>query len=91
MPLEDKVATITGAASGIGAATAKRYADHGARVVAADVDEDGARDTVEEIVDSGGEATFVATDVSRADGVREMIDTTHEEYGGLDVLFNNPE
>ena len=49
----------------------------------------GVRDTVADIVDRGGEATFVETDVSRADDVREMLDVAVAEYGGLDVLFNN--
>ena len=89
MLVEDTVAVITGAASGIGAATAKRYAEHGALVVAADVDADGGRDTVADILASGGEATFVETDVSRADDVQGMLETAIEEYGGLDVLFNN--
>lgn len=89
MLVEGEVAVITGGASGIGEATAKRYAEHGARVVVADVDEAGGRGTVDDIVDGGGEATFVPTNVSRGDDVREMIDAAIETYGGLNVLFNN--
>lgn len=89
MLVEDTVAVITGAASGIGAATAKRYAEHGALVVVADVDANGGRDTVADILASGGEAVFVETDVSRADDVEGMLETAVEEYGGLDVLANN--
>jgi NAD(P)-dependent dehydrogenase (short-subunit alcohol dehydrogenase family) len=89
MLVENKTAVITGAASGIGASTALRYAEEGAKVVAADVDEDGGRETVGEIEDAGGEATFVETDVSQEDDVKEMIETTVSEYGGIDVLFNN--
>lgn len=89
MLVENDVAVITGAASGIGEATAKRYAEHGARVVVADVDETGGRATVEAIEDEGGAATFVRTDVSQASDVQRMIETAVAEYGGIDVLFNN--
>lgn len=89
MLVENKVAVITGAASGMGRATAKRYARHGARVVVADVDAGGGHRTVSAIRDDGGEATFVETDVSRSADVQEMIETAVTEYGGLDVLFNN--
>jgi NAD(P)-dependent dehydrogenase (short-subunit alcohol dehydrogenase family) len=89
MLVKDKVAVITGGASGIGESTALRYGEEGASVVVADVDEDGARDTVDHIEAAGGEATFVQTDVSREDEVKEMIESAVSEYGGLDVLFNN--
>lgn len=87
--VEDKVAVITGAASGIGKTTAETFADHGASVVVADVDEEGGAETVDRIVDAGGEATFVATDVSDPDDVQGAISTAVDEYGGLDVMFNN--
>lgn len=89
MLVENKVAVITGGASGIGRATAIRYAEEGARVVVADVDESGGQETVEAVVDAGGEGMFVRTDVSRADDVKSMIEAAVSEYGGLDVLFNN--
>lgn len=89
MLVESEVAVVTGGASGIGAATASRYAEHGASVVVADIDENGGRATADAIVDSGGEATFVATDVTQASDVRRVIETAVETYGGLDVLFNN--
>lgn len=89
MLVENKIAVITGGASGIGRATAIRYADEGAKVVVADVDETGALETIDAIDDAGGEATFVQTDVSDGDAVREMIETAVTEYGGIDVLFNN--
>jgi NAD(P)-dependent dehydrogenase (short-subunit alcohol dehydrogenase family) len=89
MLVENKVAVITGGASGIGRATAERYAAEGASVVVADVDEERGERTVTEITDVGGEATFVPTDVSQAADVREMITTAVSEYGDLDVLFNN--
>lgn len=89
MLVENKIAVITGGASGIGEATAKTYAEHGASVVVADIDEEGAKKTVNDIVVDGGEATFVRTDVAEEENVKRMIEFTVEEYGGLDVLFNN--
>jgi NAD(P)-dependent dehydrogenase (short-subunit alcohol dehydrogenase family) len=89
MLVENKVAVITGGASGIGRATAERYAAEGASVVVADVDEEGGERTVAGITDAGGDATFVPTDVSQASDIREMIATAVAEYGDLDVLFNN--
>lgn len=86
--VENQVAVITGSASGIGRTTAETFAEHGASVVVADVDEGGS-DVAAEITERGGEATFVRTDVSDPDDVRQMIETTVEEYGGLDVLYNN--
>jgi len=87
--LEGKVALITGAASGIGRATALLFAREGARVVVADMNEAGGRDTVETIRQQGGEAIFVPVDVTRAADVKRMVDTAVETYGRLDVLFNN--
>ncbi|WP_435361846.1 SDR family NAD(P)-dependent oxidoreductase [Haloarchaeobius sp. DFWS5] len=85
----DKSTVITGAASGIGEATAKLYAEHGANVVVADVDVDSGEATVADIEDAGGTATFVETNVAESEDVQEMILTAVEEYGGLDVVFNN--
>ncbi|AHF99131.1 short-chain dehydrogenase [Halostagnicola larsenii XH-48] len=87
--VENDTAIITGAASGIGRTTAKTFANHGASVVVADVDEDGGADTVAAITENGGDATFVRTDVSDPTSVQETIETAVDEYGGLDVLFNN--
>jgi len=89
MLVEGKVAVITGGASGIGEATAKTYAEHGASVVVADIDETGAKETVDDIVENGGDATFVRTDVAEEADVKRMIEVAVEGYGGLDVLFNN--
>lgn len=89
MVVEGKVAVITGAASGIGRETARRYAEHGASVVAADVDTEGGNETIDLVADDGGEAIFVETDVTDPDAVQELVETAVEEYGDLDVLFNN--
>ncbi|ESP87801.1 SDR family NAD(P)-dependent oxidoreductase [Candidatus Halobonum tyrrellensis] len=87
--VEDRTAVITGAASGIGRETAETFAEHGASVVVADVDADGGEATVDAIADAGGEATFVSADVSDPADAEAMVQTAVDEYGGLDVLFNN--
>lgn len=87
--LDGKVATITGAASGIGRATALLFAKEGAKVVLADWDEEKGREAAEEISRNGGSATFLRVDVSKAEDVEAMVRTALETYGRLDVLFNN--
>ncbi len=87
--LAGKVAVITGAASGIGRATALLFAAEGAKVVAADWDEQKGASVVDEVRRAGGDATFVKADVSSTDDIRRMIDAAVESYGRLDVLFNN--
>ena len=89
MRFQDKIAVVTGAASGFGAAIARCFAAEGAGVVVADLDEAGGKQVAAAICDSGGAALFVSADVSRADQVKAMIATAVEEYGGLDVLVNN--
>jgi NAD(P)-dependent dehydrogenase (short-subunit alcohol dehydrogenase family) len=89
MRLAGKVAIITGAGSGIGQATALLFAREGARVVVADYAPEGGRETVALVQESGGEAVFVETDVSKAGEVRRMVETAVETYGGIDILFNN--
>jgi NAD(P)-dependent dehydrogenase (short-subunit alcohol dehydrogenase family) len=82
--LEGKVAVITGAASGIGRASARRFAAEGAHVVVADLDDRGGTALADEI---GG--LYVHADVTDADDVQEMYATAVERFGGLDVCFNN--
>jgi NAD(P)-dependent dehydrogenase (short-subunit alcohol dehydrogenase family) len=87
--LEGKVAVITGAASGQGQAAARLFAKEGARVVVADLNDEGAQEVVRDITDSGGEAATARVDVSREAEVEDMIRQAVEEFGRLDVLFNN--
>ena len=89
MKLKGKVSIVTGAGSGIGRATAILFAKEGARVVVADVDEEGGRETVRKIKSGGGDATFVRTDISQAEDAKKMIDSTIQHYGRIDILFNN--
>ncbi|MCY3780927.1 MAG: SDR family NAD(P)-dependent oxidoreductase [Chloroflexi bacterium] len=89
MRLQDRVAIITGAASGIGRATALRFAREGAAVVVADIDRDGGNACVQEISVAGGRAIFVETDVSRELDLRNMVDAAIKTYAGLDILHNN--
>jgi NAD(P)-dependent dehydrogenase (short-subunit alcohol dehydrogenase family) len=89
MQLEGKVAIITGAATGIGRATALLFAGEGASVVIADVNEDDAQRTVANIEDEGGSARFVQADVSEAEDVQAFMERAAEEMGGIDVIVNN--
>ncbi len=87
--LTGKRAVITGAASGVGAATAATFARIGAAVTVADIDADGAEAVAEQIRSAGGTAISVAVDVADEDQVAEMIARTKQEFGGIDILHNN--
>jgi len=89
MRLEGKVAIITGAGSGIGRETALLFAREGAKVVVADYVSEAGGETVRQIRESGGEAIFIKTDVSKASDVERMVKQTIEEYGKVDILHNN--
>jgi NAD(P)-dependent dehydrogenase (short-subunit alcohol dehydrogenase family) len=89
MRLADKVALITGGASGIGRATALLFAREGAAVSVVDLDETGGQIVAQTIVDGGGSAIFVRCDVSQAAGCQRAVQRTVNELGGLDILFNN--
>lgn len=86
---DDAVAIVTGAGSGIGRASAERFAAEGASVVVADVDAEGGQETAERIENEGGEATFIEADVSDEAAVEAMVEETVETYGSLDVAHNN--
>jgi len=87
--VEGKVALVTGGASGIGRATALTFAREGAKLVVADMNEEGGHQTVHMITENGGEAIFVQVDVSNATAVEAMISTAVATYGRLDCAHNN--
>ena len=87
--LDGKVALVTGGASGIGRATALTFAREGAKLVIADMNEDGGQQTVHVITEKGGEAIFVRADVSKAVEVQALISQAVETYGRLDCAHNN--
>ncbi len=88
-PLEAKSALVTGAASGIGRAGAMAFAAKGARVLVADVNDEGAAETVALIEASGGEAAAVHCDVTDEAQVEAMVATAVSRFGGLDLAWNN--
>jgi NAD(P)-dependent dehydrogenase (short-subunit alcohol dehydrogenase family) len=82
--LRDRVAVVTGGAGGIGAATVRRFAQEGARVVVADLPATGGEDVAKEV-----DGLFVATDVTDEEQVRALFQAAVDSYGGLDIAFNN--
>lgn len=84
-----KTAVVTGAASGIGRASAQRFAEEGVNVVVADIAVEAGRETVELIEDAGGNATFVEVDITEAESVDHMVDIAVDTYGSLDFAHNN--
>ncbi|OBG38882.1 SDR family NAD(P)-dependent oxidoreductase [Mycobacterium sp. E3198] len=87
--LADRVAVVTGGGGGIGAATARLFAQHGARVVIADIDDELGRRTADGISASGGSAMTLTTDVRDADQVAGLARSVLDRYGRIDVLVNN--
>jgi NAD(P)-dependent dehydrogenase (short-subunit alcohol dehydrogenase family) len=87
--LDGKIAVVTGAAHGIGRATAALFAEHGATPVIADIDEPAAAEVVDEIVAAGGNAAAVTTDVRDDEAVARLRDHVLATYGRCDVLVNN--
>jgi NAD(P)-dependent dehydrogenase (short-subunit alcohol dehydrogenase family) len=87
--LDGKVAVITGAASGMGRATAARFAGEGASVVIADLNAEGGESAVRECKENGGNAVFQHTDVTSETAIKAAIDRAVKEFGKLDIMFNN--
>ncbi|HAC35518.1 MAG TPA: short chain dehydrogenase, partial [Gammaproteobacteria bacterium] len=86
---DGKVALITGGGSGIGRATALKFAALGAKVVAADINGDSAQATANTIAENGGTAIATTVDVSSGAAVKEMVEFAVSQYGRLDYAFNN--
>jgi 3-oxoacyl-[acyl-carrier protein] reductase len=89
MRLKDKTAVITGSGDGIGKVTALLFAKEGAKVVISDVNEKAIENTVKEILESGGQAFGVPTDVTKKEDILKLMETAVSEYGTLDILVNN--
>lgn len=89
MRLRDKVALITGAGSGMGRVAAQKFAAEGAKVIVAEFGEEAGAETVRLVTAAGGAATYVQADVSREEDAQRMVDAAVEQYGRLDVLYNN--
>jgi NAD(P)-dependent dehydrogenase (short-subunit alcohol dehydrogenase family) len=89
MLLEDRTAVITGAGSGVGRASALRFASEGARVVCADINEQSLAQTVDLVSQAGGKATGVRCDVRNEEDVKSVVGAAVSHFGRLDVMFNN--
>ncbi|MEK4882935.1 MULTISPECIES: SDR family oxidoreductase [Paenibacillus] len=89
MKLQDRVAVVTGAASGMGKSIAELYAKEGAKVIVADLNLEGAEQVAAGIVSNGGVAKALKVNVALVEDIDSMIDTAVKEYGTLDILVNN--
>ncbi|MBE8714875.1 SDR family NAD(P)-dependent oxidoreductase [Sphingobacterium hungaricum] len=87
--LENKVALVTDAGSGIGRAVAISYANEGASVMVSDINEKGGQETVDLIIQSGGNAKFFKADTSKAEDNEQLVQATVEQFGKLDIACNN--
>lgn len=87
--LRCKVTIVTGAAMGMGEATARLFAQAGAKVIVADFNDEKGRSVADDIVANGGEAFFVKVDVSSSEDVRQMVEATVKKYGRIDGAVNN--
>ncbi len=87
--IEGKIALVTGAASGMGRATAQLFADEGARVAVSDLQSDAVAAVVAEIREAGGDAEGYVLDVSQPEEVEQVVAQVAEHFGGLDILINN--
>jgi 3-oxoacyl-[acyl-carrier protein] reductase len=89
MRLQDKVAIITGAGQGIGAAYARKFCEVGAKVVVADINQEKAEAVVKKVTEKGHEALAIMTDVSDEASTQALVHTVVERYGRIDILVNN--
>lgn len=89
MRLQNQVAIVTGAGSGMGRAITKLFAFEGANIVAADIKEDGVKSLIQECKDAAGSILYKETDVSNRQQIEDMIDYAVEKFGKLDILVNN--
>lgn len=89
MRLKNKIAIITGAGSGIGRAIALAFSKEEAKVVIADLSEEGGQETVEQIKKQGGKAIFIKTNVSKSGDINKMVETCLNNFGRIDILVNN--
>lgn len=87
--LDGRVALVTGGSGGIGSATLRRFVREGAAVVCADINEEGGERIVDELKRSGGRASFARCDVTSLNEVTSSVDGAVEEFGRIDILFNN--
>lgn len=89
MRLQDKVALITGGGSGIGYHTSLLFAKEGAAVVVVDINDEAGEKTVAEIIENGGQATYVHANVAKAADTENMVKVAEDTYGKLNIMFNN--
>ena len=89
MLLKEKVALVTGAASGIGRSTAQLFAQEGARVVLVDLNASGGQHAADRILEKKGDAAFVQGDVGKMKDIRKIVDFTVNQYGHLDIIHSN--
>src|SRR5579864_4721880 len=87
--LDKIVAVITGAASGIGRATAIRFAGEGASIVIADLNREGGEAAVRECKENGGNAVFQLTDVTSEENIKGAVDRAMNDFGRVDIMYNN--
>lgn len=88
MKLDQKVAVITGAGSGIGRASSLLFAREGAKIIVADINVEGGRETAAMVEKEGGQANFIQTDVTQSGQVQKMLNSCLSEFGKIDILFN---
>jgi NAD(P)-dependent dehydrogenase (short-subunit alcohol dehydrogenase family) len=89
MDFLNRVVIVTGGAEGIGREVAVQYAINGAKVVIADINKEAGIKTAKEIRESGGEVTFVKTDIRKPEEINRLMEVTSDTYGGIHILINN--